>query len=173
MKITVNKIIRYILQVIAAVLAVVIDQLIKNQAVKTLSPGKTVTLIPHILGLTYAENTGAAFSLFDQHTWLLSVFTGIALTAGLVVMFVIKESPVIYQICLPLIIAGGAGNLYDRLTRGFVVDYIQTLFVDFPIYNFADCLITCACFAIIIYLIYDLITQSKKTGDDQGETVDD
>ena len=51
---------------------------------------------------------------------------------------------------------------YDRIARGYVIDYIHTLFIDFPIFNFADCLITCACFAVIIYLIFDLVRDRKK-----------
>ena len=50
----------------------------------------------------------------------------------------------------------------DRITRGFVVDYIKTLFVDFPVYNFADCCVTCGAFALIIYLIYEIVKESKQ-----------
>ena len=54
------------------------------------------------------------------------------------------------------------GNLLDRLTRGYVIDYIMTLFIDFPIFNFADILITCSCGAVIVYLIYEMIKDAKR-----------
>ena len=108
------------------------------------------------------KGTGAAFSMFSSSTAMLTVFTGIALLGGVIALALIKKKPLIYDICVPLIIAGGAGNQLDRLTRGYVIDYIHTLFIDFPIFNFADCLITCACFAVMIYLIFDLIRDRKK-----------
>ena len=113
-------------------------------------------LIKGVFGLTYAENTGAAFSMFSSSTDMLSLVTGIALTAVLIYIVFFRK-PLVYDICLPFIVAGGLGNLIDRMTRGFVVDYLHTLFVNFPIYNFADCLITVGAFLLIFYLIYDLV----------------
>lgn len=154
--------VRFLLQLVSIAVLILIDRLIKNAVYDKLFGKDTVVLIKGFLGLTYAENTGAAFSMFSSSTSVLSVITGGALLAAVVVMFFMKEKPVIYHICLPLIIAGGGGNLIDRLTRGYVIDYIHTLFVDFPIFNFADCLITCACFALIFYLIYEIIDDSRK-----------
>jgi len=153
-------------------LLVLIDRIIKNAVYKSLSGGGTKTLIPGVIGLSYAENTGAAFSLFSSSTAALSIATGILIGVGLAALIAIQKKPLIYDICVPLIIAGGAGNQLDRLTRGYVIDYIKTLFMDFPIFNFADCLITCSCFAIIIYLIYDIIKDSSKKKN-PGETGDD
>ena len=67
-----------------------------------------------------------------------------------------------YDICIPLLIAGGLGNLIDRIALGYVIDYIQVLCVDFPIFNFADCLVTCSAIALIVYLIYDLIADMRR-----------
>ena len=61
-----------------------------------------------------------------------------------------------------MIIAGGLGNLIDRLFRGFVVDYIEPLFIEFAIFNFADILVTCGCIALAIWMIYDVYRESKK-----------
>lgn len=162
MKNTTKRIIGFVLQLASVGVLVLIDRLIKNVAAEKLIGGGTVVLIKGVLGLTYAENTGAAFSMFNTSTNVLSVVTGVVMAVGLVLLFVIKNKPKIYDICIPLIIAGGMGNLLDRLTRGYVIDYIRTLFIDFPIFNFADILITCACFAIIIYLIYEMVTDSRK-----------
>ena len=162
---TVNKKrwLRFGLQMAAIALLICRDMFLKKLAETNLKGNGTVVLIKGFLGLTYTENTGAAFSMFFSSTALLSVITGIALLAGVFALALIKKKKsLIYDICVPLIIAGGAGNQLDRLTRGYVIDYIQTLFMDFPIFNFADILITCACFTVIIYLIYDIIKDRKK-----------
>ncbi len=147
----------------AAIAALVCaDILFKRLAESRLTEGETVPVLKNVLGLTLVRNTGAAFSLFSSSTAALTVVTGVAIVLGVFALAVIPKKPLIYDICVPLIIAGGAGNQLDRMTRGYVIDYIQTLFMDFPIFNFADCLITCACFAVIIYLIYEIVTDGKK-----------
>ena len=70
--------------------------------------------------------------------------------------------------CLLFMITGGLGNIIDRIFRGYVIDYIEALFVDFYIFNFADCLITVAAFVMIfyqIYLIYKESVEKKKAGE--------
>ncbi len=162
--------IRFAVQVSGIALLVCIDQLLKQLAERRLAGKGTFVLIKGFLGFTYARNTGAAFSLFSASTAALTVITGVALVGGLVALALIKKKPLIYEICIPLILAGGTGNQLDRLTRGYVVDYIQTLFIDFPIFNFADCLITCACFSVIFYLIYDMIRDARKKPAAEAET---
>ncbi|MBQ6419839.1 MAG: signal peptidase II [Clostridia bacterium] len=158
---TKKRVVRFIVQLIAIGVLIGLDQLIKRAVELRLKGAGTKVLIKGVLGLRYAENTGAAFSLFNSSTAALSVVTAVAMLAGLVALFVIKKKALIYEITVPLIIAGGAGNLIDRLTRGYVIDYIMTLFVNFPIFNFADCLITCSCIAIMIWLIYEIVRDSK------------
>ncbi len=159
---TIKRLLRIFAQLCAMVGLVLLDQYFKKLAELNLQGKETVTLISGFLGLRYAENTGAAFSLFESAPQALTIITVIALGAGVVALFAIRKKALIYDICVPLIIAGGAGNLLDRVTRGHVIDYIQTLFMDFPIFNFADCLITCSCFALIIYLIVEMIGEYKK-----------
>ena len=152
----------FISQLISIALLVYADYLIKEAAVKNLCGKPAVVLINGFLGLRYAENTGAAFSMFSASTDILSIVTGIFIAAGIIYLAFPKKRPVIYDICIPAILAGGLGNLVDRLTRGFVVDYIQALFIDFPIFNFADCFVTCGAIALIIYLIYEICAEAKK-----------
>ena len=150
------------IQLLAIVGLIFLDQKIKQYAAGALSASETKVLIPGILGLTYAQNTGAAFSLFASSTGVLTAITAIALAAGVVALIVVRKKPLIFDICLPLIIAGGGGNLIDRFMNGYVVDYLQTLFMNFPIFNFADCLVTCSCIAVIIYLIVEIILENRK-----------
>ena len=83
------------------------------------------------------------------------------MTAGIVYLAYPLKSPTFYKICIPMIIAGGLANTIDRVYRGFVVDYIQTLFVDFPVYNFADILVVCGAFLLAGYLVYEIIMDEK------------
>lgn len=157
-----KRILTCVLQTGGIALLVYVDYLLKELAVSKLSDGETHVLVKGFLGFSLAKNTGAAFSLFSSSTTLLSVITGAVLLGALIALFAVKKKPVIYDILVPLIIAGGAGNLMDRIRLGYVIDYIRTLFMDFPIFNFADILITCSCIAMIVYLIYAMVKEGKK-----------
>ena len=163
MKDPVKRIVKPAVQLAAIAALIWVDHLLKNVATEKLADGQTHVLIKGFLGFLYAENTGAAFSMFSSSTGALSIFTGVLLAAGVIyLLYPSKKRPVAYDICVPLIIAGGAGNLIDRLAHGYVVDYIATLFMEFPVFNFADCLITCGCFALIIYLIWSIVNESRQ-----------
>ena len=115
--------------------------IIADQVTKILVSGITseIKLIPYVINIVYLENTGAAFSAFSDSTMLLSVFTLLMLIGVAVYMFFADGR--IKNICTVCIFAGGAGNLIDRFAQGYVVDYIKTLFIDFPVFNFADILV--------------------------------
>lgn len=159
-------------QLISVALLTVIDQLIKYLVLEKLVPIGRVVVLDGILAWTYAENTGAAFSIFSENTNFLSAFTAVALIFGVGYLVFVKKHHPVYDICVPLLIAGGLGNLIDRITKGFVIDYIQVLFVDFPVFNFADCLVTCAAFALMIFLIYDMIRDFKSEKKKKNESAD-
>ena len=110
--------------------------------------------------------------MFSDSTMLLSVVTLILMICGVVAFFVMKTHNRIIDCCAVLIIAGGAGNLIDRFRMGYVVDYIKTLFIDFPVFNFADILVVVGCFSLCGYLIYDIIREEreKKKGKTDGNS---
>ena len=146
---------------IAAIAAA--DQLIKLAVLaSSLVSGGIYTVIPDILQLRYVENTGAAFSLFSGKTELLSVFTAAVLLAGFVLIFTNKIKSKLVLTSVVMLMGGGLGNLIDRVFRHFVVDYIEVLFVDFAVFNFADCFVTVGEFILIGYLLYDIIKDFKK-----------
>ncbi len=147
--------------IIIAVL-VAIDQIIKLLVIEHLEPIGSLTLIDGFIQLNYAENTGAAFGSFSGETTFLSIFTLAIILLGLVYLFVKKRKVDMEYVCISLIIAGGLGNLIDRIFRGFVVDYIEPLFVDFAIFNFADILVTCSCIALVIWLMYEIYRENKN-----------
>ncbi len=156
-----KKFLTLLIQLFGIAMLVVLDLFIKQIVINNIALYEDVSFINGILGWTYVQNTGIAWSMFDGNPQLLSVFTGIIIFAVFIYLVLPVKRPFAYDICVPVILAGGTANLIDRIMRGFVVDYIKTLFVDFPVYNFADCLITCGAVALIIYLIYEIIRDAK------------
>ncbi len=161
-KYTKKKIITLVIQYMSMAMLIGIDLIIKKVVVDNIALYENVGFIEGLFSWTYVQNTGMAWSMFDGNPELLSVFTGILIFAALVYLALPLKRALAYDICVPVIIAGGAANMIDRMTRGFVVDYIRTLFIDFPVYNFADCLITCGAAALMIYLIYEIVRDSKN-----------
>ena len=147
---------------VSAAVLILVDQWIKRLAVDNLMGKEDVILLKNFLALSYAENTGAAFSAFSDSTMVLSVMTLLLLLGGVVFLLLGKVQGKLMNICAVLILAGGAGNLIDRFAQGYVVDYIKTLFIDFPVFNFADILVVVGCFTLMGYLIYDIIREEKQ-----------
>lgn len=137
-----------------SVIFIVLDQLAKWAVAATLAASAPVTVIPGIFQLTYVENTGAAFSSFDGQRWFLIIVTGLVILGLLYLMLFhhIRNRFVIW--CLSGIIAGGIGNLIDRIFHGYVIDYIQLTFIDFAIFNFADCLVVVGVVLLLVYLLF-------------------
>ena len=151
-----------VITVVSIAVLVALDQLIKLLVIEYLEPIGSLPLIDEFLRLKYAENTGAAFGSFSAHTDLLSIFTFLMIIIGLLYLFIKKRKLDVEYVCIALIIAGGLGNLIDRVFRGFVVDYIEPLFINFAIFNFADILVTCSSVVLVIWLIYEIYREGKE-----------
>lgn len=150
-------------------LLVMVDQWIKAWAQADLQPRRFMEVIPKFLEFRYCRNVGAAFSLLENQGWFfILVGTVFALAAIYILFRVTKKeeeddafSSGLFIFCTVLLLAGCIGNMYDRIVLGYVVDYIRVLFIEFPIFNFADCLICVSCFLLIIFVIF-----RKRTSDD-------
>ena len=140
-----------------------IDQIIKILVIDYLKPVQYIDVLDGILRFRYVENTGAIFGSFATHTAFLTVFSIILLGVTIFMLVKNKDKNKLVNICLLFMISGGIGNIIDRIRLHYVVDYIEPLFVDFAVFNFADCLITVGAFVLIFYLIYDLIKDTKKS----------
>lgn len=139
-----------------------VDQIIKFFAERDLAPISEKVVIKGFLGWEYVQNTGAAFGSFSNNTVVLSVITGIIILIGIIAIIAKKITNKFLLTVAVMIISGGIGNLIDRIARGYVTDYIKVLFIDFPVFNFADILVTCGSFLLIIYLIRDIYNDRKK-----------
>ena len=136
--------------------------IIRSGIVSYLKGGPAVTVIPHIIGLRYSENTGAAFSMLSSKTALLSAITLVALLVMAYIIFIKRYGTKPERAFLIMIFTGGLCNLIERIFFGYVVDYFEFLFIRFAIFNFADSLITVG---VTLLLIYTLLTEMKKNED--------
>ena len=152
---------RVILQYALIAVLTGLDRLIKVVVEENLRPEGSVQVIKGVLGLRYVQNTGAAFSSFSSNTTLLSIFTGAIILGGLVYLALVKKPEKVYSVVVPIVLAGGLGNLVDRLIQGYVTDYIEVLFVNFAVFNFADILVTCGCGVLVVALIYSIASDKK------------
>lgn len=157
-----------LVSIICIAVLVTADQLIKMIVESRLMPVGSADFIPGIIEFNYTENTGAAFSILESHTEVLSIVTLVIIVAGLVYLLSGKIKSKFLVCSAILVLAGGIGNLIDRIFRGtelfcgYVIDYIKLLFVDFAIFNFADCLVCIGAAMIIGYLIADIFRDSSK-----------
>ena len=149
---------------------VALDQLVKYLVLTYIPLGGHVPLIPHLVELTYVQNTGAAFSLFNQHTWLLaltSLVMSLVLAAALWKNFF--RHP-LGKVTLALLLAGAVGNLIDRAFRGFVVDMFNFLFMNFAVFNVADICVVVGGIAAALYYLFlaGKLEPGWKDGGDHG-----
>lgn len=144
------------------ILLTVIDQLTKYAVTMTLKDNDPKEFLFGLFQFRYVENTGAAFSSFSNSTTLLTVATVIILVVCLILLLTKKIKSKFMNVCLVLVTAGGIGNVIDRIANGFVVDFIEPLFVDFAVFNFADCCITVGAILMISYQIYEIIREHKN-----------
>lgn len=142
------------LYAILAVVLVIADQVVKLLIRSNLALGESVPFIPHILNLTYYQNTGAAFSLFREHTWVLTLISAVVSVALVAVMVRRVFRHPAGQTILAVILAGAVGNLIDRALFGYVTDMFQTVFINFAVFNVADCCLVCGVIAMMIYVIF-------------------
>lgn len=129
------------------------DQLTKSLVLRHIPLHGHVDFIPGLLSLTYVRNTGAAFSSFEGAQWLFALIF-LLFTVVIIWEFSKKRWPFtdFERWLIVAIYAGGIGNMIDRFRFGYVVDMIQTDFISFPVFNVADCFITCGCILLIIHL---------------------
>mgnify|MGYP002618644475 CR=1 FL=1 len=130
------------------------DQLIKYWTVEHLALGESAAFLPGIVQLTRVHNYGAAWSSFSGMRWLLSAVTAAILIAVLVLLLRgIVRHPA-GRVAGVLILAGGLGNLIDRVRLGYVVDMFHFVFwPSYPVFNLADiCIVAGAILGAIYYL---------------------
>lgn len=141
------------------ILLIGIDQIIKNWALNVLRYKGSISVIENVFNLTYVENRGAAFGLFQNSQ---IIFIIVAIIASIIGLYVLHSKKIDSKICktsIVLIIAGALGNLIDRIRLDFVVDYFDFIFIWNYVFNLADCFIVVGTILLCLYVLF----KSEKT----------
>ena len=132
---------------------VALDQFSKYLVLEYLKPIDVYDLWHGVFRLNYEENTGAAFSMLSDFTWVLIVLTLILCCLILYILLKGSVRSALGRISLIFVFSGGIGNLIDRVFRGFVVDMFDFYLIDFAVFNVADIFVCCGCFLFIILFV--------------------
>lgn len=137
-----------------ATAVIALDQVAKILITTFLDKTSCIHVIPYLFDFVYVKNTGAAFSMFSKNTGLLSLVSVLFCVGVLVYWYKKKPQHRLLKTSLTLLFAGALGNAIDRIFRGFVVDFISTAFMEFPVFNVADISIVFGAIALIVYLTF-------------------
>ena len=135
---------------------VLLDQWTKALAASGLKGQESIILIKGALQLTYVENAGIAFGLFQGRQYLFALITVPIIGILLFFLYRIPKTkrciPVL--LVLTMLIAGSVGNLIDRLRLEYVIDFIYFSLIDFPVFNVADIYVTVSCILMIVLVLF-------------------
>lgn len=147
-----------------AALIVVLDQVTKYLVASGMNVGETIPAISWLFDLHYVRNSGMAWSMFSGARWIFVVLTVVVLA---IVIYAIKKkwlTGAVQLISVAAIMGGAVGNMIDRVLTGEVVDMIRVTFVNFPVFNVADCFISVGAVVLGFDLIFgDMIRKKKKS----------
>ena len=146
---------QFLLMSLFATGIVALDQWTKFLVLEKIPLYGHVDAIPGLFHFTYVRNTGAAFSAFEGMQWLFALIF-VVLTAAIIYEYFWKRQPftTFERWLIAAIYGGGVGNMIDRVRFGYVVDMINLDFMNFAVFNVADCFITCGCILLILHLVF-------------------
>ena len=148
--------IHLMIEAVMIVALVIIDRVTKEMAVKKLMNKPAYVLIDGVFELRYLENRGAAFGMLQNRQWFF-IIVGIIMFAGVIYILVripVDKKYIIVQIAVTMIAAGAIGNMIDRISQNYVVDFLYFSLIDFPIFNVADIYVTVSCIMLAVMLIF-------------------
>tara|TARA_Y100001968_G_scaffold4021_1_gene3527 strand:- start:4867 stop:5364 length:498 start_codon:yes stop_codon:yes gene_type:complete len=145
--------------IILSIYIILLDQFSKFLVSSKLEFKSSIELISNFIRITLVKNKGAAFSLFSNSTSLLTFISIIATLMLITIIFIHPPKSYLNSIGLGCLLGGTVGNGIDRLLRGYVIDFIELVPINFPIFNIADISINLA----IMFFVIDLIITNKKS----------
>lgn len=149
--------------------AVYLDQITKWLAVIFLQGHPPVPVIDWFIRFTYLENRGAAWGMLSDHRWVFMVLSSVAIIGVTLYVFIMKPKDPLLRVSLAFVTAGGIGNMIDRIFLGYVVDFLEFTFIDFPVFNVADSFVCIGAAMLILYFVIDVI-KDYKNGKQKADT---
>jgi signal peptidase II len=139
---------------VVSILLIIADQIFKIIVSSRIPYGSGIEVIPGFFELVYWKNTGAAWGIFSDGTFYLTIISAVA--SLVIIALIPKARSLFLKTSLSLILAGAVGNLIDRVRLGYVVDFLSfDIFgYDFPVFNLADMCIVIGCILMIIYVLF-------------------
>jgi len=156
------------MEFIIIIAGILLDRITKIWAASSLLGNGDIVIIKGFFSLSYLENRGAAFGIFQNRVYLLAAVTIIVLLGMAYYMLRYKPESRLLKISFAFIISGALGNLYDRLSCNYVVDFIMFHYKDiyyFPSFNVADMLVVSGTALMLLYLI----KEETKNGRDEND----
>ena len=151
----------YVIYSLVIALGIALDQLTKWLAVEFLSPIPTYPLIEGVLHLTYVENKGAAFGMLADQRWIFMVISTVAILVLFLYLFGGFAQNKLYGVAMALIAAGGIGNMIDRISLGYVVDFVDFRLINFAVFNGADSFICIGAGLLILAVVRELLAEIR------------
>jgi signal peptidase II len=135
------------------VASVLLDQLSKLLVIEFLKLYERIEVIPFLINFCHIKNPGAAWGMFSDNRWVFIIISSAAIIGLPIFLYKYRKAPFLFGFSLSLIIGGAIGNMIDRLfaPNGYVTDFIEFAFMDFPIFNVAD---ICICIGAVLLFIY-------------------
>ena len=153
----------FILAGIVAVIFLVAEQVTKYIVATNMELGSTVGFLNGFLDFTFTHNDGGAWGMLGGARWLLLASTAIIMVVIVVLIIRNKLKSKLLFWAGSLIISGGIGNMIDRIFNGGkVVDFLEVKFIEFPVFNIADCAVVIGAGLLILYFILDTIKEEKE-----------
>ncbi len=149
--------------VLLSALIVVLDQWYKGLVTRHLARvGASAAFLPGILRLTLVHNTGASWGILSGRTTFLLIVTALVCLALLCAMLLDKPAARLGKISFAFILGGAVGNALDRYLLGYVVDMFETEFMNFPVFNVADCFITVGAVLLVLWVLTDEREEKRR-----------
>lgn len=139
-----------------------LDQMSKYLAVIFLKGEASFPLWQDVLHLTYVENTGAAFGMLKDHRWVFMIASTVAIVGIFVYLVRHHKESRLQTLSLSMLIAGGIGNMIDRMALGYVVDFIDFTLIDFAVFNIADSFVCVGVGLLMLYIVIETVKSYKQ-----------
>ena len=133
---------------------IILDQLTKWIVVNSMELSESIVLIENLFSFTYVRNYGAAWGMFSNQQWVFMIATSIALIIMPIILYRYRKVHFLFSLSLSLFIGGAIGNMIDRIFVGYVVDFLEFTFIDFPVFNVADICVVFGAITMIAYALF-------------------
>ena len=152
-----------VLAVITAAVFLAADQITKYIVITNMELGQSIDFIDGLLDFTYIHNDGGAWGMLGGSRWLLIGLTAVIMVVLIILLIKNKGKNKLFFWAGALIVSGGIGNMIDRVFRGGeVIDFLHATFINFPIFNIADCAVVIGAGLLILYFIIDTKNDIKR-----------